>query len=152
MKIQILKLTTVLLFMFSFYSCNDNAQKVEILMKENNKLRAELDSVRKLIPEYSYRAFILPQERIIKLGEEYRAYVGLAVVDKLNPPVSILDKNENQIQKDTLIYNPEIGMAEYKIKPTKTGTHKWYVEVHKMNSHDGIYTTYLAGTDYIVTK
>lgn len=155
MKKQTLKLTTILLALIFTFSCNDNSQEIQKLKKENEELRAELKTARTLIPEYSFRAIVLPNKRTIKLGEEYKAYVGLVAVDKKRPPVAInciIKDDQVSSYGDTLVYNPEYEMSEYKIKPTKTGTFKWDVTITQRNPIDGTFKSYVAESEYTVNK
>jgi len=155
MKARTFELTTIFLFLIFFVSCNDNSQEIQKLKKENEELRADLATARKLIPEYSFRAFVLPEKITIKLGEDYQARVGLIAIDKKRPPVAIhcvIKDDKICSYGDTLIYNPEYEMSEYKIKPTKTGTYKWDVMITQRNPTDGTSRSYVAESEYTVVK
>lgn len=102
--------------------------KTNELRNENSKLRKEMSIMQQQLSGYSYIPVVQTSNSIIKLGDEYKASIGLSLIDLHNlPKIVICNYKNNKLYstKDTLTYNPYEQLFEYKFKPTKTGTYKW---------------------------
>ena len=102
--------------------------KMNELRNENSKLRKEMTILQQQLAGYSYIPVIQTSNSTIKLGNEYKASIGLSLIDLHNlPKVVICTYKDNKLYptKDTLAYNPYEQLFEYKFKPTKTGTFNW---------------------------
>lgn len=98
------------------------------LRNENSELRKEMNIMQEQLAGYSYIPVIQTSNSTIKLGNEYKASIGLSLIDLHNlPKVVICTYKDNKLYptKDTLSYNPYEQLFEYKFKPTKTGTFNW---------------------------
>lgn len=157
MKNQNLKLTTILLGMILFCSCNNNSQEIAQLKKENEELRIHIEMLRKRISndtDFTYKAIVIPVKSKIKLGEEYKAEVYLCVENKNNPFKVVLCNlvNDQLIPtKDTLNRSPVYNCPEYRINPKKTGTYVWSGEIKRKDA-EGLLHIYLFKCEYEVRK
>jgi hypothetical protein len=102
--------------------------KTNELRNENSKLREEMTILQNQLAGYSYAPVVQTSNSTIKLGNEYKASIGLSLIDLHNlPKIVVCNYKNNKLYptKDTLAYNRYEQLFEYKFKPNKTGTYKW---------------------------
>nr|WP_321411122.1 hypothetical protein [uncultured Carboxylicivirga sp.] len=85
-------------------SCNSSSKKeIESLKKENQLLLNELSSLRNEIDSLEFRAFIIPENNVIKINEAYQAMAGISIGKKSSPITSTIldiDNPSNALYRD----------------------------------------------------
>lgn len=110
-----------LLFILFLSTIGCNNSKLDLLVEENNDLKAQLDSILELHETLENRVVLLPRSNTLQLGEEYEAELFMTTSQKENPAYAeFYIEFENNI--DTIkATSSDVGQAYIKFTPSDTG-------------------------------
>jgi hypothetical protein len=111
-----------------FLSCSNQTETIKTLEVKIDSLETVIADLEALPTIEDLKPVFIPNSQHIKLGEEFKGFFCLALVDNGNPATvfripSDLNPtfNLHETEKDTINYYPERGLHIFKTIPDKKG-------------------------------
>lgn len=134
-------------------SCFGSKDKIDILQKENQELKAHIEKFKKEIRKYEFTPTVIPKSDKVELGDDFESLIGVVVSKKSSPlSVELGDFIDGEFHKSTdTVFNTLENYVLYRKHTSNVGLEKFGGKV-EFTFFDSTFVTYFQGEYEVILK
>lgn len=135
-------------------SCSGSTNKIEILQRENQELKTQIENYKKEIGKYKFASTVIPKSDKVEMGDDFESLIGV-VVSKESSPLNVEfgDFIDGEFHKSTdVVFDTLENYVLYRKHASNLGQEKFGGKV-EFTFFDSTFVTYFQGEfDVILSK
>ena len=141
------------LVIMTLISCSGSKDKIEILQKENQELKTQIEKFKKEISKYEFTPTVIPKSDKVELGDDFESLIGVVVSKKTSPlNVEFGDFIDGEFHKSTdTVFDTLENYVLYRKHASDLGLEKFGGKV-EFTFFDSTFVTYFQGEYDVILK
>lgn len=141
------------LVVMTLISCSGSKDKIEILQKENQELKTQIENFKKEISKYDFTPTVIPEAVKVELEDDFEALIGVVVSKKTSPlNVEFGDFIDGEFHKSTdTVFDTLENYVLYRKHASNLGLKKFGGKV-EFTFFDSTFVTYFQGEYDVILK
>ncbi len=141
------------LVIMTFISCSESKDKIEILQKENQELKTQIEIFKKEISKYDFTPTVIPKSDRVELGDDFQSLIGVVVSKKASPlNIEFGDFIDGEFHKSTdTVFDTLENYVLYRKHTSNLGLEKFGGKV-EFTFFDSTFVTYFQGQYDVILK